>query len=100
MIDRLLEKHLKPIARDCWRWRLWRGLARCWAATAALGAGLTLLHRGTGWWARWAFPSFVAATVGWALGIWRRWRANEPDYREGARHIERETPELHAAPLA
>src|SRR5205823_4053364 len=75
---------------------LWRGLARCWAATAALGAGLTLLHRVTGWWAGWVFPSFVAATVGWALVIWRRWRANEPDYREVARQIERENPKLHA----
>ena len=75
---------------------MWRGLARCWAATAALGAGLTLLHRVTGWWAGWVFPSFVAATVGWALVIWRRWRANEPDYREVARQIEWENPKLHA----
>jgi hypothetical protein len=96
MIDRLLEKHLKPIARDYWRCQLWRALARCWAAMAVVGGGLTLLHRATGWWAAWLFPLFNAAAAGWALVVWRRWRQSRPDYREIARRIEQENPKLHA----
>src|SRR5213080_4288243 len=41
MIDRLLENHLKPIARDYWRCQLWRGLAQCWAALAKKRTGLS-----------------------------------------------------------
>src|SRR5437016_5066064 len=96
MIDRLLEKHLKPIARDYWRWQLWRGLARCWAAMAMLGFGLVLLHRFTGWWAGWVFPLFNLGAAGWALAVWRAWRKSEPEYRQIARQIEQENPKLHA----
>ena len=96
MIDRLLEKHLKPVARDHWRWHLWRGLARCWAALAVAACGLMWLYRQTGWWGGWVFPSFVALAAGVALVVWRRWRRSEPDYREIARQIEREDPKLHA----
>ena len=96
MIDRLLEKHLKPIARDYWRWQLWRGLARCWAAMAVVGFGLMLLHRFTGWWAGWVFPLFNLGAAGWALAVWRAWRKSEPEYRQIARQIEQENPKLHA----
>ena len=96
MIDRLLEKHLKPIARDYWRWQLWRPLTRCWAAMAVVGVALTMFHRWVGWWAAWVFPLFIAATAGWVLVVRRRWRRSEPDYREIARQIEREDPKLHA----
>src|SRR5437867_13362520 len=96
MIDRLMEKHLQPIARDHWRCQLWRGLARCWALTAAGGVGLMLFHRFTGWWAAGVFPLFNVAAVAWALAVWRRWRRSEPDYRAIARQIEQENPRLHA----
>src|SRR5881396_527390 len=96
MIDRLLEKHLKPIARDYWRWQLWRGLARCWATMAVVGFGLMLLHRFTGWWAGWVFPLFNLGAAGWALAVWRAWRKSEPEYRQIARQIEQENPKFHA----
>src|SRR5438045_4320612 len=96
MIDRLLEQHLKPIARDYWRWQLWRALARCWAAMAVAGAVVILLHRFTGWSRAWVPPLFVAAAAGWALVIWSRWRRSKPDYRQIARQLEQENPKLHA----
>src|SRR2546426_12373057 len=71
MIDRLLEKHLKPVARDYWRWQLWRGLARCWATMAVVGFGLMLLHRFTGWGAGWVFSLFNLGAGGWAVAVWR-----------------------------
>src|SRR5438128_9742316 len=37
MIDRLLQKHLEPIARDYHYWHLWRALARCWSVMALVG---------------------------------------------------------------
>src|SRR5437016_5209110 len=96
MIDRLLEQHLKPIARDYWRWQLWRGLARCWSAMAAAGGAFILLHRITGWWAPWILPLFFVAAASLALVVWRRWRNSRPDYRQIARQIEQENPKLHA----
>ena len=96
MIDRLLQKHLEPIARDYHYWHLWRALAQCWAAMALVGIGLILLHRFTGWWAAWVFPLFIAATVVWAVWLRRHWRRNKPDYRAMARQIEEENPKLHS----
>src|SRR2546429_7301551 len=89
MIDRLLENHLKPIARDYWRWQLWRGLARCWAVMALAGLALILVHYFAGRSVPGAFALFSVAAGGWALNVWRRWRKNEPDYRSIARRIER-----------
>ena len=96
MIDRLLQKHLEPIARDYHYWHLWCALARCWAAMALVGIGLILLHRLTGWWAAWVFPLFIAATVVWAAWLRQHWRRSNPDYRAIARQIEEENPKLHS----
>src|SRR6266516_1491589 len=76
MIDRLLQKHLEPIARDYHYWHLWRAQARCWAAMA--------------------FPLFIAATVVWAVWLRQLWRKSKPDYRAIARQIEEENPKLHS----
>ena len=89
MIDRLLENHLKPIARGYWRCQLWRGLAQCWAALALAGVGVILLHRVAGWWSGWVAPMLITAAAGWALVVWLRWRRSEPDYRQIARQIDR-----------
>ena len=96
MIDRLLQKHLEPIARDYHYWHLWRALARCWAAMALVGIGLILLHRLTGWWAAWVFPLFIASTVLWAGWLRQHWRGSKPNYRAMARQIEEENPKLHS----
>ena len=96
MMDRLLQKHLEPIARDYHYWHLWRAWARCWAAMAIVGIGLILLHRFTGWWAAWVYPLFIAATVGWAAWLHLQWRRNKPDHRAIARQIEVENPKLHS----
>src|SRR5437660_4748740 len=96
MIDRLLEKHLKPMTRDYWRWQLWRGLARCWAVMALAGLALILVHHFAGRSVPGAFALVSVAAGGWALNVWRRWRKNEPDYRSIARRIEQENPKLHA----
>jgi len=88
MIDRPLQVHLEPIARDYHYWHLWRALARCWTTMALVGIGLILLHRLTGWWAAWVFPLFIATTVVWAAWIRQRWRRSKPDYRAIARQIE------------
>src|SRR5881394_299240 len=76
MIDRLLQTHLEPIARDYHYWHLWRALSRCWAAMV--------------------FPLFIATTVVWAAWIRQRWRRSKPDHRAIARQIEEENPKLHA----
>ena len=96
MIDRLLQKHLEPIARDYHYWHLWRALARCWSAMALAGIGLILLHRFTGWWAAWVFPLFIVTTVVWAVWLRQNWRRSKPDYRAIARQIEEENPRLHS----
>ncbi len=96
MIDRLLQQHLEPIARDYHSWHLWRGLARCWSAMALVGLGLILLHRFTGWWAAWVFPLFVLVTVVWVVWLRQHWRRNKPDCRAIARQIEAENPKLHS----
>src|SRR3989442_13783372 len=96
MIDRLLQKHLEPIARDYHYWHLWRALARCWSVMALVGLGLIVLHRFTGWWAAWVFPVFVSATVVWAVWLRQHWRRSKPDYRAIARQIEEEHPKLHS----
>src|ERR1051326_2771160 len=96
MIDRLLENQLKPIARDYWRWQLWRALAVCWFALAAVGGSALLIHRESGWRAAWFAPLFTVAAILWVFVIVLQWRRRQPDYRDIARQIEREDPRLHA----
>lgn len=96
MIDRLLENQLKPIARDYWRWQLWRALAVCWAVLAAAGGGALLLHQWTGWRSAWFAPLYTLAAIAWVFVVLRRWRGRRPDYRDIARRIEQEDPKLHA----
>ena len=96
MIDRLLQQHLEPIARDYHYWHLWRALTRCWAGMASLGLGLIVLHQFSGWWTAWIFPLLIVATVVWAVWLRRQWQRSKPDYRAIARQIEEENPKLHA----
>jgi hypothetical protein len=96
MIDRLLQPHLEPIARDFRRWQLWRCLAWCWAISAATGLGLLLVLRFAS--SSWplAFPLLLIASLIAAAITVRRCRKISTDYRALAREIERENPQLHA----
>lgn len=49
MIDRLLQIHLEPVARDERRGRLLRTLALGWLAAAGVGFLFIVVHRSTGW---------------------------------------------------
>src|SRR6266511_29512 len=96
MMDRLLKTHLEPIARDHRRWRLWRSLARCWAAIGLTGIGLLLLRQFAGWSVAFVFPLAVLAAIVVAAVVWRRNSRARFDYRAIAREIEQEDPKLHA----
>lgn len=74
--------------------RLRRGLARCWAATAATGLLLFGLHGLTGWDTR--LPCWLTLAGGLlAAGIlWLRVRRRPLDLRAIAAAIEREHPEV------
>ncbi len=96
MIDRHLQPHLEPIARDFRRWLLWRRLAWCWAAGAGAGLVFLLAHRLGGWSSPWILPLLLISTlISSAAALQRFWSARV-DYRSLARTIERENPELHA----
>ena len=96
MIDRLLQSHLEPLARGCQRWRLWRGLARCWAVAALIGLAGIFIQRSTGAFWPWLIPSLLFATLVAAIAIDLRFSRTSPDYQAVARQIEKENPDLQA----
>jgi len=96
MIDRLLQSHLEPVARDYQRCQVWLELTRWWAIAAIVGLGIYLIHRFTGWSSAWLFSALVVVTVFGAAAVLYRARRTPLDYRALARRIEAETPELHA----
>src|SRR5213594_1431239 len=96
MIERLLQSHLEPVARRHRQLRLWRSLAVCWAATAL--AGLLLLWHSTQFQLHRNVSLGIIAVIfliGFAatFSFVRRLRT---DYRQVARQIEREHPDLHS----
>ena len=96
MIEGLLQSNLEPVARRHRQLRLWRSLAVCWAATAL--AGLFLLWLSTRFHLSREISLGVVALVflsGIAVTFMfvRRLRT---DYRQVARQIEREHPDLHS----
>lgn len=96
MIDRLLQIHLEPIARDERRVRLLRTLALGWLAAAGVALLFILIHRSTGWVSAWVFLLLMAATLSWPLIAWRRSKRTPLDFQGIARNIEAENPKLHA----
>jgi hypothetical protein len=96
MIERLLQSHLEPVARRHRQLRLWRSLAVCWAATAL--AGLLFLWLCT----RFDFNrDFLLIYLGiiFAAGLavtFSYVRRGRTDYRNIARQIEAEHPDLHS----
>jgi hypothetical protein len=96
MIDRLLESHLEPIARDHRRSLLLYRLARCWLAAALVGLALILLRRSAGWASSWTMPGLGLATLAATGWLWWSHRRTPIDYGSLARRIEQQHPELHA----
>jgi hypothetical protein len=96
MIDRLLKSHLEPLARSSQRWRLWRGLAVCWAVIGLVGCAAILLKDLAGWYSPRVFFALIIAAVVSAAIVVRRFSARPLDYQALAREIERGQPELHA----
>ena len=96
MIDRLLQIHLEPVARDQRRWQTLRTLTFGWLAAAGVGLFFILVHRSTGWISPWLFVLLLIATLGWTFVVWRRSQRKPLDFQTIARDIEAENPKLHA----
>ncbi len=96
MIEPLLKQQLEPVARRHRRWLFRRGLAVAWAAVAVAGLGFITLSRQSGWTSTLTIPGLIAVALLAAIVVWRRTRQWEPDFKQIARQIERQHPELHA----
>jgi hypothetical protein len=96
MIDRLLQIHLEPVARDERRGRLLRTLALGWLAAAGVGLFFIIVHRSTGWISPWLFLLLLLAALVWTFIVWRRSKLAPLDFHTIARGIEAENPKLHA----
>ncbi|MEY2411209.1 MAG: hypothetical protein QOF48_3879, partial [Verrucomicrobiota bacterium] len=96
MIEPLLKTQLAPVAERHRRWRLARALAVCWMSASVAGLLLLLLQRARGWHASWSLPVILVAAAAATIYVWRRVARWEPDYRDIARRIEGQHPELHA----
>jgi len=96
MIDRLLQIHLEPVARDQRRWQMLRTLTRGWLVAAGAGLLFILVHRSTGWISPWLFLLLIGATLVWTFIVWRRSKRTALDFESIARNIEAENPKLHA----
>ena len=96
MIEPFLQKQLEPVARRIRRFRLWQRLTVCWGVAALLGLLLVGVERQTGWAPPWVLPLFFLGVALAARILWRQNAAWQPDYREIARRIESQKPELHA----
>lgn len=96
MIEPFLQRQLEPVARRVRRFHLWRHLTVCWGAGALVGL-LALVYEKRSGDPMGTFLSFWLTVVG-IVGIvlWRRNARWQPDYREIARKIEQQNPQLHA----
>ncbi len=95
MIENHLKQHLEPVAQRQRQLRLWVALGLCWLATALAGAALLIVGRFVGT-TPWVFGALLLAGSIASLIVWRRQERWEPDFREVARKIEQQDPELHA----
>lgn len=100
MIDVLLRVKLEPLARAERRSRLLRALARVWGWAAGVAVLLWLLARVLPGWSRAAVPLLACAAGLVAVLVWWRARRRPTDYRQLAREIEQEHPDLDSALLA
>lgn len=96
MIDRLLQIHLAPVARDQQRTLLLRTLTRGWLTLAGAGLLFIVIHRATGWVSPWLLVLLLAAGLVWSFIAWRRNKKTPLDFQAIVRDIETENPKLHA----
>lgn len=96
MIDRLLQIHLEPVARDERRRQLLHRLAVGWLAASGIALLFIIVYRSTGWVSPWLFLFLAGGTILWTLLIWRRSMRRPLDFHSIARNIEAENPKLHA----
>ncbi|HEX3717168.1 MAG TPA: hypothetical protein VH595_04300 [Verrucomicrobiae bacterium] len=90
MMEPRLKNELAELEQMLRRARLWRAMAICWLAAAALGGVFLLM----GWQSRaaWTIPLLGALAAGAVL--WARNRARPSDLRAVVAALEREHPEL------
>jgi hypothetical protein len=96
MIDRLLQIHLAPVARDQQRALLLRHLSRGWMVAAGVSLFFILVSRPTGGISPRLFALLLVATVVWSIVVWRRSKRTSLDFQSLVRDIEAENPKLHA----
>ena len=96
MIEPLLHSQLEPVARRARQWRLSRALALCWGAAAAAGFSFILLQKFAGWGGAWTMPLLAVAATLTTVLVARRVGRWQPDFRQIARQIEQQHPQLHA----
>jgi hypothetical protein len=96
MIERLLKSKLEPVARRERQLRLWRSLAVCWAATALTGLLFLWLSSRFGISRNAGLAAVVLTFVAGLITTFILLARRRTDYREVARKIEREHPDLHA----
>jgi hypothetical protein len=96
MIEPLLKSALEPVARRQRHWRVGKALALAWAGWAVFGLLVSLLQSSLALPVAVVVVGFVVGGLGVTVAAWWRARQWRPDYREIARRIEQQHPELHA----
>jgi len=96
MIESHLRQHLEPVAQRRRHLQLFTGLALSWSAIAFDAGLFLLLRRYAGLSSPFILGGLIVAAIAAAFLVWRRSSRWEPDFREVARKIESENPELHS----
>ncbi|MCI0743830.1 MAG: hypothetical protein L0Y58_00340, partial [Verrucomicrobia subdivision 3 bacterium] len=96
MIERLLQSQLEPVARRQRQLRLWRSLAACWAVTALAGVVFLWSSSSFSLDRRFALIAIAVIALGGFTASLLYVRRCRRDYRQIARQIEREHPDLHS----
>ena len=89
-----LQRQLSELETALRRARLWRRLAACWLAAAALCVLLLVIHGLIGGSARliWILPLVIGALA--AISVWTNEQRRAPDYQSLVAALERNHPEL------
>src|SRR3954469_20241769 len=96
MIESHLKQHLEPVAQRRRQLKFFTGLAISWAAIAVAAVLFLLVRRYAGLSSPIVLGGLILVAITAAVLAWRRSARWQPDFREVARRIENENPELHA----